>query len=191
MRYLPLIAALIAGPALAQDFSKGSEAKEWGLQGEQKARFTATVSDLVCSVTGDCPEDCGAGARQMVLIRDTDGMVVLALKNGQSVFSGATFDLAAFCQQSVEVDGVTIGDPEVTPSANGATLYMVQRIRVQGDEEWTDAKGFTKAWSQQFPDAGGKGPWFRRDPRINALIESEGYLGLGLEEDAAYIEENY
>ena len=41
------------------------------------------------------------------------------------------------------------------------------------------------------PDAKGKGPWFRRDPRVNEIIAREGYLGLGLEVDQTYIEENF
>lgn len=191
MRYPTMIAVLLmAAPAPAQDFSQGSEAKEWGLFGERKARFTATVSDAVCAVTGDCPEDCGAGLRQMVLIREADSAMVLAVKNGQPVFSGATFDLAPFCGRTVEVDGLMVGDPSITPAAEGAPLYMVQRIRPEGGE-WQPAAGFTGAWAERFPGAAGKGEWFRNDPRIRKRLEAEGYLGLGQEADAAFIEENF
>lgn len=186
-----IIATLIAAPAMAQDFSANSEAKEWGLFGERKARFEAHVVDLQCAVTGDCPEDCGAGLRPMVLIRAADGAMVLALKNGQPVFSGATFDLAPWCAQTVEIDGVLVGDPEITPAAGNAQLYMVQRIRAAGEGEWQKADAFTGAWAERFPDAaGGEGAWYRRDPRIAERIEAEGYLGLGPETDAAFIEEN-
>lgn len=185
---LALIVLTLAAPASAQDFAATSEAKEWGLFGERKARFAATVTDAACVLTGDCPEDCGAGLRQMALIREADGAMVLALKNGQPVFSGAPFDLAPFCKQRVEVDGVLIGDPGITPAAAGAPLYMVQRIRTL-DGEWQPADRFTRAWREQFPDAG-EGPWFRNDPRIDALIEADGYFGLGPEVDAAFIGEN-
>lgn len=194
MRY-PTIAALLAalpGLALAQDFSEGSEAKEWGLQGERKARFEAQVTDLVCEVTADCPDDCGAGLRQIVLIRMADDTVVLPLKNGQPVFSGATFDLAPYCGETVEVDGVLIGDAEVTPgAAGGAQLYMVQSIRRMGEDTWSKADRFTKAWAERNPDAEGGEPWFRRDPEVKARIEAEGWFGLGQEVDEIYIKENF
>lgn len=183
-----LIALVLAAPVPAQDFSGNSEAKEWGLFGERKARFAATVTDVACALTGDCPEDCGAGLRPIALIREADDVMVLALKNGQPAFSGASVDLAPFCGQTVEVDGVMIGEPDLTPAAAGAPLYMVQRIRTEGGE-WRPADRFTAAWRERHPDAG-EGPWFRNDPRIDARIEAEGYLGLGPEADAAFIEEN-
>ena len=189
MRAVAAVLALaLAAPAAAQDFSEGSEAKEWGLFGERKARFAATVTDVVCALTGECAPDCGAGLRQMALIREADGAVVLALKNGQPAFSGATYDLAPFCGQRVEVDGVMIGEPDFTPAAAGAPLYMVQRIRPMGGE-WQAADRFTRAWRERNPEAG-EGEWFRNDPRIGARIEAEGYLGLGPDADAAFIGEN-
>ena len=187
MRPLPVLMALaLALPAAAQDFSQGSEAKAWGLFGERKARFAATVTDAVCALAGDCPADCGAGLRQMVLIRDADGVMVLAMKNGQPAFSGATVDLAPFCGGRVEVDGLMIGDPALTPAAEGAPLYMVQRIRPAGGE-WQASDRFTRDWAERHPEAG-EGPWFRNDPRIRARIEAEGYLGLGPEADRAFLE---
>lgn len=186
-----LASALLATAAPAQDYSEGSEAKNWNLFGEQKARFKATVSDAVCVLTGDCPKDCGAGKRQMVLIRADDGMTILANKNGQPAFSGATVDLAPYCHEFVEVDGLIVGDASITPGLGDATLYSVQLVRRMGEEEWAKTNRFTKDWAEKNPDAGGKGPWFRRDPRIKAEIEREGYLGLGHEVDAKYIEENF
>lgn len=190
-QFLTCLAALVlAAPAAAQDFAAGSEAKPWNLFGERPARFAAEVIDAVCALTGDCPPDCGAGLRQMALIRAADGVMVLALKNGETVFSGATFDLAPFCGQTVEVDGLLIGDPGITPAAAGAALYQVQRIRPEGGA-WKAADGFTEAWRERFPEAAGGGPWFRRDPRIRERLEAEGYLGLGPEADAAFVEEAF
>jgi len=186
-----MLGALLALPAAAQDFSEGSEATSWNLFGEQKARFMATVTDAVCAITGDCPEDCGAGLRQMVLIRDADAVMLLVSKNGQPVFSGAAVDLAPYCGQMVEVDGLMVGDANITPGLGTGQIYQVQRVRVAGEENWAKTNRFTADWAEKNPDATGEGPWFRRDPRINALIEKEGYLGLGLEADAKYIEENF
>jgi len=47
----------------------------------------------------------------------------------------------------------------------------------------------TKIWAKENPEAKGKGAWFRRDPRIRAMIADEGYLGLGLEIDEAFIKD--
>ncbi len=180
-----------AVPAAAQqDFSAGSEAQSWGLFGEASARFEARVTDVVCALTDDCPADCGGGDRQMALLRTADDALVLATKNGQPIFSGATFDLAAFCGQTVEVDGLLVGDPEITPGL-GAQLYQVQKIRPAGAADWTDANRFSDAWAARNPDAAGEGPWFRRDPAVNRQIETEGHLGLGLAVDRAFIEEWY
>lgn len=178
-----LLAALLALPAAAQDFSAGSEAAEWGLQGERKARFAARVVDILCLLAGDCPPDCGAGTRQLGLLRSADGVLVLPLKNAQPLFSGAVADLAPFCGQMVEVDGLLVGDPALTP----APVYQVQRIR-PAKGAWAPANRFTADWAARNPEAAAlPGPWFRKDPRILAEIARGGYLGLGPEADRAFI----
>ena len=192
MRGLIAAAAMLAaGPALAQGaFSEGSEANSWNLFGEEKARFEGRVVDALCALTGDCPEDCGAGARQMGIERAADGKFVLAAKNAQPIFTGATVDLAAYCGQEVVVDGLLVGDPEITPGL-GAKVYQVQTIRVLGADEAQPANRWTEDWQARFPDAAGEGQWFARDPRIEAEIEAHGRLGLGAEADAAFAEENF
>jgi hypothetical protein len=181
-----VVAALVAAPAAAQDFSAGSEAASWGLTGEAPARFEAEVVDILCALAGDCPPDCASGARQLGLLRSADGVLVLPMKNGQPVFSGAVADLAPFCGQTVEVDGLFVGDPEATP----APFYMVQRIRPAAAEAFQPADRFTGAWAEANPEAAAAGgEWFRNDPAVRERIEAEGYLGLGLETDRAFIEE--
>ena len=181
------VAAAMAMPAVAADFSEGSQAKPWGLVGERLARFEAKIVDVPCVLTGDCPEDCGAGLRQMAILREADGKMLLAFKNIQPIFTGATVDLAQYCGQTVTVDGLLVGDEEYT---KGAEIMQVQTVTVGGGEPAkTDL--WSKDWAEKNPDATGKGQWFRRDPRIKARIEAEGYLGLGLEEDQKYIEENF
>jgi hypothetical protein len=182
MKHLAFLIALIATPALAQDFSAGSTARSWNLYAEKSARFQATVVDILCELTGDCPADCGAGRRQIGLIRSADDVMVLAIKNGQPAFSGAALDMAPYCGQLVEVDGLMIDDPEL----GARNLYMVQKVRIKGGA-WARTNQFTKVWARENPDAKGKGAWFRRDPRIRAIIESTGYLGLGPDVDAAFI----
>lgn len=177
-----LIAALFASPAFAQDFSEGSNARSWNLYAEVPATFEAKVVDVLCELTGDCPADCGAGKRQLGLIRTADGVMVLPLKNSQPAFTGAAVDLAPFCGQTVKVDGLMLDDPDLLAK----NLYQVQTI-TSADGETVKANQFTKKWAAEHPEAKGKGAWFRRDPRIKADIAENGYLGLGLEADAAFI----
>ncbi|MCU9839109.1 hypothetical protein OEZ49_15135 [Ruegeria sp. WL0004] len=184
MRRFSLALALLASPAMAQDFSAGSTANAWNLYAEKPAFFEAKVVDLLCELTGDCPADCGAGKRQLGLLRSVDNVMVLPLKNGQPVFSGAAADLAPYCGQTVEVDGLMIDDPDL----GAKHVYQVQKIRLPGGE-WEKANRFTKVWGAENPEAAGEGPWFRRDPRVNSEIAKDGYLGLGLETDEAFIKD--
>ena len=71
-----------------------------------------------------------------------------------------------------------------------SNIYLVQTITPAGGETVV-ANRFTTEWAARNPDAAGEGPWFRRDPRINAITASEGYLGLGLDADETYAEENF
>ncbi len=185
MKRILAIAAVLATPATAQDFSEGSEAKTWNLYAEQPARFEATVVDPLCLFTGDCPENCGDGARQLALLRTADDALVLPLKNSQPAFTGAANELQPFCGKAVEVDGLMIDDPDL----NAKNIYLVQKIREVGAAEWTRANRWTKDWAEANPEAAGKGPWFRRDPRVKAEIAREGYLGLGPDADEAFIKE--
>jgi len=181
MRTLSLMVALALGgaPVAAQDFSEGSEAKPWNLYAEQPARFEATVVDILCELTGDCPDNCGDGNRQLGLVRAVDNVLVFPNKNSQAAFTGAVQELLPYCSQAVEVDGLMLEDEYV----GARNIYLVQRIRATDSEEWVRANSWTKIWAENHPEAAGKGPWFRRDPRVLAEIAEEGYFGLGLEED--------
>ncbi|MEM7523885.1 MAG: hypothetical protein AAF360_09055 [Pseudomonadota bacterium] len=183
---LVALSPIAAAPLSAADFAANSEAKEWGLRGEQKARFTAKVVDILCELGGDCAANCGDNRRQLGLLREADGALVFPLKNRQAAFTGAATDLYPFCGKDVEVDGVTIVDEDV-PGA--PMFYMVQLIKETGAEKWTKTSRWTKEWAKANPEQKGvKGPWFRRDPRIKAAIAKDGYLGLGEEADKAFIE---
>ena len=186
LKQIIAVTAMFASSVSAQDFSENSEAKSWKLYAEVPARFEAKVVDLVCELTGDCPADCGAGKRQMGLLRTADNQMVFPMKNSQSVFAGAAVEFQPFCNQIVEVDGLMIDDPEI--GANN--VYLVQRIKADG-ADWIKANQWSKQWAKENPEAEGKGPWFRRDLRVKEIIATEGHLGLGLDVDKKYIEENF
>lgn len=177
--------AALATCASAQDFSAGSEAKSWNLYAEQPARFEAQVVDPLCLMTGDCPADCGGGRRQLALLRVADQVLVYAVKNNQPLFTGAANELAPFCGETVEVDGLMMVDADVGLN----NLYQVQKLRPAGSDAWITANRWVKDWEAANPDAAGLGPWYLRDPRINADIARDGYFGLGLKVDAVIIDE--
>ena len=184
------LAALLSAPAaaqeLSQDFSKGSKAREWPLSADQtKALFKAKVVDILCELTGDCPENCGAPRRQLGLLREADNVLVLPAKNTQPIFTGAVVDLAPYCGRTVEVDGVM-----VTAEDQTGAYYMVQRIKGPDDADFKATNRFSKVWVENNKDVLKKpGRWFQKDPRITSRIEKEGRLGLGLEADEAFAKE--
>lgn len=184
-----LMAAFASGAMAEGEFSAGSQAKGWNnLQGREAATFSARVVDVLCELSGDCTESCGDGRRQMGLVREADGVLVLAAKNAQASFNGATVDLAAYCGQMVDVDGFLVGDPSLTQTK----VYMVQNIKRMGSDKWGKAARWTRAWKRANPElAEQKGPWFRHDKDVAAAIEANGWLGLGAAADKAFIEENY
>ncbi|KAJ54424.1 hypothetical protein ACMU_18525 [Actibacterium mucosum KCTC 23349] len=182
---LCLLAAPIAAPVSAQDFSEGSEARSWNLYAEQPARFEAQVVDILCELSGNCPDNCGDGRRQLGLLRAADGVLVYPNKNSQPAFTGAAVELLPYCGQQVEVDGLMIDDPDL----GAINIYLVQKIRTVGAEEWVKANRWTKVWAENHPEAKGKGPWFRRDPRVKAEIAAEGFTGLGVEAEQTFIKE--
>lgn len=185
MKRIISVFAILAAPVSAQDFSEGSEAKTWNLYAEVPARFEAQVVDILCEVTGDCPDNCGDGRRQLGLLRKADGVLVFPNKNSQPAFTGAAQELLPFCGADVEVDGLMINDPELEVN----NVYLVQKIRNAGTDEWTKANSWTKKWAKAHPDAKGKGPWFRRDPRVNAAIAADGYTGTGVEAEQEFLKE--
>ncbi|MBU1212413.1 MAG: hypothetical protein KJ587_14230 [Alphaproteobacteria bacterium] len=178
--------AVSAAIVTAEDFSKDSKAGTFGLSGEQKAMFSGKVVDILCELSGDCPANCGDGKRNLGIVRASDNKLVMVSKNAQFEFNGAADDLLAYCNKSVDVDGLLIGeDPGVK-----AKVYMVQLIRLSGETEWKKAELWTEAWKSRNPNATGEGPWYRRDPRVVKQIEKEGYLGLGPKVDKKWIAEN-
>ena len=185
MKRFATFLCLLATPTLAQDFSEGSEARSWNLYAETPAFFEAKVVDITCEVTGDCAANCGDGSRQLGLVRVADDVLVYPNKNAQTGFQGAGIDLLPYCENVVEVDGLLLEDEDV----GFKNIYQIQKIRAKGDAEWVKANSWTKAWDVKYPEAAGKGPWFRRDPRVKAHIAETGHLGLGAEADAALIKE--
>ncbi len=163
---------LATGPARA--------AQEWGLPGEKVARFEATVVDILCQLSGDCPAQCGAGTRQLGLL-DDEGVLHLAIKNA-TPFSGAALELIDFCGKRVVADGLFTTN-------RGYRIFALQFVREAPAGKWRAANRFLGKWAKDNglpPDSPKINQWFRNDPTIKKLIETDGIFGLGAEIDEAY-----
>lgn len=194
MKRIAIIAALLAAPIATfspiapASAAEECEVKSWNLSGQKKACFSAKVVDLLCEVAGDCPANCGNGNRQLGLLRTDNGKLVYPQKNLQQSFNGPVADLQPHCGKTVDVRGWMVGDEETLKGA--AQLFQVQWIRSAGGK-WAKANKWTKDWAKKNPDSKGKGPWFRRDKRVKAEIEENGYLGLGAKADVEFIKDWY
>jgi hypothetical protein len=174
---------ILVGVLLPVRIAGVEAAQSWNVTGEEEARFEAKVVDLLCELTGDCPTDCGAGRRQLGLVTD-DGVLIPATKNF-APFAGATDELIDFCQQRVTVDGLFTAN-------HGTRVFAVQFVQPAGGD-WRRANRFLDKWAETNgvdPAGKAKNTWFRRDPRIDAIIEKDGFLGLGQEEDKKYLDDN-
>lgn len=143
-------------------------ANEWGIDGEEAKELDGTVVDLVCELSGNCPDNCGAGKRQLGLLLK-DGTLYPVVKGGSN-FAGGTEELIEQCGKSVHVDGLLITDPLMT-------IYFVQRIRSEETGEWSKTNQWGKNWKAANP---GKklGRWFREDPRVAKIVDESGKLGI-------------
>jgi hypothetical protein len=153
----------MAGVALA---SAAYGADSWGLQNETVTEIEATVVDVACVLTRDCPPQCGGGKRQLGLLT-AEGKLRLAAK-GATNFAGAVRELLPHCGKAVLADGLLIENPALT-------IFMVQNLRLSKSEKLQPATAFEAEWTKQ---NGKADEWFRADPRVKAVIEADGVFGI-------------
>ena len=180
MKMISSATALIAGLLAA---APARAAEEWGLPEEEVARFEAKVVDVLCELSGDCPAGCGAGKRQLGLVTDT-GALVLPVKNF-TPFSGAAAELIDFCGKRVVADGLFTTN-------RGVRIFALQFVKEAPDGKWRRANRFLPKWAEANgfqPNGPEAKQWFRHDPRVKAVIERDGVLGLGPDADKKYLEQ--
>jgi hypothetical protein len=168
-----LFAAAVGLSAWA--FGDAWAAEEWGLPNEEVARFEAKVVDILCELTGDCPADCGGGARQLGLVTMT-GELVLPAKNAV-IFDGTAGELIEFCGQQVIVDGLFTTN-------RGYKIFALQFLRPAPDGQWRRANRWLGQWAREIgvaADSDEAGAWYANDTAIRRIIAEEGKLGLGPE----------
>ena len=156
-------------------------AKSWGVTGEEIARFEAKVVDILCELTGDCPDNCGDGKRQLGLLT-AENKLILVGKN-QTPFSGAAEELVEFCGKQVIADGLFTDN-------RGLRFFALQFVRMAPDGEWQSANRFQGKWAERngvAADSKEAKQWYQHDPNVKRLIERDGLLGLGKEADAEFL----
>ena len=97
MNVLKLFSIALLTTALGGVFNVSMAAKSWGITGEKEAKFKGTVVDITCHLSGNCPDNCGEGSRQIGL-QTADQGIILVSKN-LSLYSGAAEELWGFCGQ--------------------------------------------------------------------------------------------
>ena len=141
-------------------------AEPMGLQGEKVLEVQGKVVDVHCSLTGDCPPDCGGGKRQLGLLT-ADNKLIVAVK-GPVLFAGAVQDLLPHCGRAVQADGLLITHPDIA-------MYLVQAVRTDAGQDWKPAEAFATNWTAKHGQAD---EWQRADPLVKAEIAEKGKLGV-------------
>ena len=178
-----IAAAFVGFSALMMFAVNAQAANSWGLPNEEAVRFEAKVVDVLCELNGDCPADGGAGQRQLGLLTD-EGELVLPVKN-VTPFTGTQVELLPFLGKRVVADGLFM-------SNHGYKIFALQFVREAPDGKWRGANRFLEQWAEEngyAVDSAEAKRWFRNDPRVKALIEEKGKLGLGPEADKEFLEE--
>ncbi len=164
------LTALAALVALGGNAARAAE--EWGIANEAAVRFEAKVVDILCELSGDCPAGCGAGRRQLGLLKD-DGTLVAAVKNFDN-FAGATNDLVEFCGERVVADGLMINDPRLP-------FFALQFKRRADGGKWRRANWYIRDWAKAHGvarDSATARQWYYNDPTIKAVIARDGVFGI-------------
>ncbi len=177
MRHLLTAAALSA--MLISPAAQAAEA--WGLPNEEIVRFEAKVVDILCELSGDCPANCGGGARQLGLVND-EGRLILPMKN-QVPFAGAAAELIEFCAKRVVADGLMVTN-------RGYSFMALQFVREAPEGPWRRANRFQAKWAKRngvAADSDQAGQWFYNDPQVNDLVARQGKLGLGPKADKDFL----
>lgn len=152
------------------------EVQKWGISGAEVGELSGEVVDVLCEVSGNCADQCGAGTRQLG-IKTEQGMVLIA--KDLNLYTGAAEELWPLCNQPLVVNG------QFTESLN-TRFFQIQNVR-KPDGPWMRTTKFLETWAA----ANGESlavakDWYRHDKRVNTIIEKDGRLGLGQEADKAY-----
>ena len=152
------------------------EVQKWGISGVEVAEFSGEVVDVLCELSGNCTDECGAGTRQLG-IKTSQGTVLIA--KDVNYYSGAAEELWPFCNQELTVNG------QFTESLN-TRVFQIQNVR-KPNGPWMKTQRFLETWAETNDESLAVAKdWYYHDKRVNAILEKDGRLGLGQEADSAY-----
>jgi hypothetical protein len=166
MTYRKLLTAGLVLSAILSTSNGTRAADAYGIAHEKTVEFAGTVVDIACTLTGDCPANCGGGKRQLGFVT-ADGKLRAAVKSATN-FAGAVQDLLPYCGKQVLVDGLLVENPALT-------LLHVQNLRETIDQKWQPTEAFEKQWVAK---NGPADDWFRADTTIKAAIDADGVYGI-------------
>ena len=152
------------------------QVQKWGISGAEVAELSGEVVDVLCELSGNCAEQCGAGKRQLGI--KTEQRTVLIAKD-LNFYTGAAQELWPFCNQQLVVNGQF--------TQTGTTrFFQIQNVRTPTGP-WMSTGKFLENWAEKNGETLSKAEdWYRHDKRVNEILEKDGRLGLGLEADNAY-----
>ncbi|MBX2886947.1 MAG: hypothetical protein KTR32_43770 [Granulosicoccus sp.] len=167
---LPLLLLfLISAAGLTACATPVGEVQKWGISGSEVAEFSGEVVDVLCEVSGNCAEQCGAGTRQLGI--KTDQGTILIAKD-LNLYTGAAEELWPFCSQQLVVNG------QFTESGS-TRFFQIQNVR-NPDGPWMSTTRFLEAWAEKNGKSVSDAKrWYRQDPRVTTVLERDGLLGLG------------
>ena len=145
------------------------EVDRWGISGVEVAELSGEVVDVLCEVSGNCVDQCGAGTRQLGL--KTQESTVLIAKDVNR-YTGGAEELWPFCSQQLVING------QFTET-DKTRFFQVQNVR-SPNGPWMKTSRFLEVWAEK----NGKpltsaNRWYLEDPRVTTILEQDGLLGLG------------
>ena len=153
------------------------EVAAWPVTNAEESALSGTVVDVLCELNGNCAENCGEGRRQLAIKTESLGTVLVS-KNLTN-YSGAADELCPFCGELVEVNGLFTDH-------KGIRFFQAQNIREPGGQ-WKQTTNYLQAWSDRTGQSRSLAEdWQYHDPRVKAIIERDGRLGLGIDADNDY-----
>lgn len=153
------------------------EVAAWPVTKAEESALSGTVVDVLCELNGNCAENCGEGKRQLAIKTESQGTVLVS-KNLTN-YSGAADELWPFCGELVEVNGLFTDH-------KGVRFFQAQNIREPGGQ-WKQTTNYLQAWSNRSGQSQSLAEdWQYHDPRVKAIIERDGRLGLGIDADSDY-----
>lgn len=152
------------------------QVKKWSISGSEVAELSGEVVDVLCELSGNCVDQCGAGTRQLAI--KTEQRTVLIAKD-LNFYTGAAQELWPYCNQQLVVNG------QFTQTGN-TRFFQIQNVRTPTGA-WMTTSKFLENWAEKNGESLSKAEdWYRHDKRVNQILEQDGRLGLGLDADNAY-----